>query len=113
MQQGDAFVVQEYLREPYLLDNLKFDMRIYVLMLSCDPLKIFLFNEGIVRFATQEYKQPTSSKGNKGDESKSNLANMFVHLTNYSLNKDNAEFKNASTIDDETAHKRSLTKVLS
>mmetsp|Transcript_70875 Transcript_70875/g.98182 ORF Transcript_70875/g.98182 Transcript_70875/m.98182 type:complete len:82 (-) Transcript_70875:1639-1884(-) len=51
---GDA-VIQEYLDDPYLIDNLKFDIRLYVLVTSCDPLKIFLYDEGIVRFATHEY----------------------------------------------------------
>jgi tubulin polyglutamylase TTLL6/13 len=45
-------VVQEYLNTPYLIDGLKFDIRIYVLVLSCDPLEIFVHKEGIVRFAT-------------------------------------------------------------
>lgn len=35
-------VVQEYLNEPYLIDGLKFDMRVYVLVMSSDPLKIFV-----------------------------------------------------------------------
>ena len=48
-------VVQEYIDDPMLIDGLKFDIRLYVLITSCEPLKIFVFKEGLVRFATEEY----------------------------------------------------------
>lgn len=48
--------MQEYLNTPFLVDGLKFDMRLYVLVMSADPLKIFLHKEGLVRFATQNYQ---------------------------------------------------------
>jgi len=80
-------VVQEYLNEPYLIDGLKFDMRVYVLVMSSDPLKIFVHKEGLVRFATQAYR-PVDLKDDKDF-----LSNMFIHLTNYALNKDNKDFK--------------------
>lgn len=80
-------VVQEYLNTPYLVDGLKFDMRLYVLVLSCDPLKIYLHKEGLVRFATQVY-EPISINSDK-----ELMKNMFIHLTNYALNKGNSNFK--------------------
>ena len=95
----DNFLIQEYISKPHLLDKLKYDMRIYVLILSVDPLKIFVYREGIVRFATQEYVQ-------------TGLENRFIHLTNYTVNKVHSDFREATDIDDNSSHKRSLSVVL-
>lgn len=57
-------------------------MRLYVLLTGCDPLRIFLFNDGLARFATEKYEIPKSN----------NLNNLFMHLTNYAINKDNKNF---------------------
>lgn len=34
---------------PYLIDGLKFDFRIYALLKSLHPLKIYLYPEGLTR----------------------------------------------------------------
>ena len=39
----DRCVVQRYMHKPYLIDGLKFDMRIYVLVAGIDPLRIFVY----------------------------------------------------------------------
>jgi len=39
------------------------------------------------------------------------MKNMFIHLTNYALNKENTQFKQAQSITDDTGHKRSLTSL--
>jgi tubulin polyglutamylase TTLL6/13 len=41
---GDHMVCQVYLTDPFLIDGFKFDMRIYVLITSCDPLRIYIFD---------------------------------------------------------------------
>ncbi|GMH77356.1 hypothetical protein TrRE_jg3181, partial [Triparma retinervis] len=54
-------VVQSYLPSPLLLpppSNQKFDIRVYVLIASVEPLKVYLCKEGLVRFATQAYEKP-------------------------------------------------------
>lgn len=48
-------VVQEYCRNPLLIENLKFDLRIYVLVVGCDPLRAYIHEDGIVRLATEPY----------------------------------------------------------
>ena len=45
----DVAIVQRYIADPFLLDGFKFDLRLYILILSIHPLKLFLCREGIVR----------------------------------------------------------------
>ena len=82
MKAGEQYVVQRYMHKPYLIDGLKFDMRIYVLVYGIDPLRIFVFREGLARFATEEYVGPA----------KSNLDNLYMHLTNYAINISNPNY---------------------
>ena len=49
------YVLSEYIANPHLINGLKYDLRIYVVVTSFEPLKIYLFKEGLVRFATQKY----------------------------------------------------------
>lgn len=79
----ENLVAQRYLHRPFLVNGHKFDLRIYVLVLSCDPLRVFLYDEGLVRFCTEPYEAPKGS----------NLDQVCMHLTNYAVNKHNDNFK--------------------
>ncbi len=61
IQPMENYIVQEYITNPYLLDGFKFDLRIYVLVTSCDPLRAFIYNNGLVRLGTEEYQEPNES----------------------------------------------------
>lgn len=80
---ANDFVIQHYIERPFLITGRKFDLRIYVLVTSIAPLRIYMYNSGLVRFATRPYdpNAPTSEKR--------------VHLTNFALNKDDENFKRA------------------
>eukprot|EP00933_Yihiella_yeosuensis_P008631 TRINITY_DN114195_c0_g1_i1.p1 TRINITY_DN114195_c0_g1~~TRINITY_DN114195_c0_g1_i1.p1 ORF type:complete len:376 (+),score=92.17 TRINITY_DN114195_c0_g1_i1:30-1130(+) len=74
-------IVQRYVPNPMLIGQRKFDMRIYVVVLSYDPLKVYINEEGLVRFATEAFSDSVDT-----------LASRMMHLTNYSVNKQNPLF---------------------
>ena len=45
-------LVSQYISNQHLINNFKYDLRIYVLVTSYDPLRIYMFKEGLTRFAT-------------------------------------------------------------
>lgn len=73
-----ASVVQSYIH-PFLIENHKFDFRLYLLISDLDPLHVYIYHEGIARFCSDEYHAPT----------KSNLNDKFMHLTNTAINVGN------------------------
>ena len=75
-------VVQKYVDRPFLIRGFKFDMRVYVLVTSYNPLTIYIYEEGLARFATAPYNTST-------------YENVYSHLTNTSINKLNPSLQSA------------------
>jgi tubulin polyglutamylase TTLL6/13 len=75
-------ITQRYIHNPYLIEGLKFDFRIYILLFGVDPIRIFMYEEGLTRFATEKYISPM----------KGNLQNFYMHLTNYAINKNSEKY---------------------
>lgn len=71
-----GYLVSKYLSKPHLLRGYKYDMRIYIVVTCFEPLKAYIFQQGLVRLATQPY---STAKGS--------LKKRFIHLTNFSINK--------------------------
>lgn len=92
---AERMICQVYITKPLLIDCYKFDLRVYTLVTSTDPLRIFVYNEGLARFATTKYKEPTEY----------NNSNIFMHLTNYSVNKHSRMYSS----DDEIGTKRKIS----
>jgi len=92
-------LVSKYIASPHLINNKKYDLRLYVVITSFSPLKVYLYDEGLIRFCCEDYTVSTETKHNR-----------FVHLTNYSVNKNSENFdSNVSVNDDFKGSKWSLT----
>ncbi|XP_015607158.1 tubulin polyglutamylase TTLL4 isoform X2 [Cephus cinctus] len=95
-------VVQQYLSKPRLISGAKFDLRLYVLVTSFNPLRIYIYPEGLVRFASVKYVDDINF-----------LSDRFMHLTNYSINKTSANYTNNDSADSCTGHKWTLNTLWS
>ena len=92
-------VASVYIDNPFLIDGYKFDLRVYVALTSINPLRIYMYEDGLARFATQKYQT---------DYSNIKTA-KYVHLTNYSLNKFSANFQeNTDATKDDQGSKWSI-----
>ena len=76
-------VVSEYIDNPLLFNGFKFDLRIYIVITCINPLRIYIYEDGLTRFATSKYSSNVS--GNK-------KGLKYMHLTNFSVNKKNINF---------------------
>nr|XP_006821586.1 PREDICTED: tubulin polyglutamylase TTLL13-like [Saccoglossus kowalevskii] len=94
---GEHMLCQQYISKPFVIDTFKFDLRIYVLVTSCDPFRIFVHEDGLARFATVKYIEPSSH----------NVDDVCMHLTNYAINKHSDNFVR----DDDSGSKRRITTV--
>jgi tubulin polyglutamylase TTLL9 len=69
-------VVQRYVMNPLLVGGKKFDLRLYALCLSYQPLTVYLYRDGFGRFTHQRYSTSVEE-----------ISNTFMHLTNVAIQK--------------------------
>ena len=72
----EAYVISRYIDQPLLVGGKKFDLRIYVLVTSYRPLKVWLSSKGFARFCNEKYSYDLAD-----------MDNMMVHLTNVAIQK--------------------------
>lgn len=77
----ETYVISRYIDNPLLIGGKKFDLRLYVLVTSFRPIKCYMYRLGFCRFCTVKYNANVNE-----------LDNMFVHLTNVSIQKEGADY---------------------
>ena len=92
-------IVSRYIINPFLINNKKFDLRIYAFVTSIIPLRIYRFKEGLTRFSANKYNLDVNDR--------------CAHLTNYAVNKNNKNYiQNESLFDiDYNSSKWTLTSL--
>lgn len=75
----NKFVIQKYIEKPFLINNRKFDIRIWTLV--DHELNLYVFKEWYIRLSSEYYSL-----------SDNNIENLFVHLTNNAVQKNSAKY---------------------
>ncbi|XP_066240221.1 probable tubulin polyglutamylase TTLL9 isoform X4 [Saccopteryx leptura] len=70
----EHYVAQRYIENPYLIGGRKFDLRVYVLVMSYIPLRAWLYRDGFARFSNTRFTL-------------SSIDDQYVHLTNVAVQK--------------------------
>ena len=69
----EKMLVQAYLGAPHLFDGRKYVLRCYLAITSVEPLRVYLYNEGFVKLASEPYRDD-------------DFDNLYAHLTNPDVN---------------------------
>lgn len=77
----EQYIVQRYIHNPLLIGGRKFDLRLYILVTSFNPLKVYVHRRGYCRFASQIYSTEPEQ-----------MRNMMMHATNVSLQKQSEDY---------------------
>lgn len=64
-ERSKHMIVQRYLSKPKLINGVKFDLRLYVLISSFDPLRIYLYSKGSLKIILSIYFLKVNLNNNK------------------------------------------------
>ena len=108
--------VQRYLSSPLLLSSRlkvfpntrnavyaalkQFDIRVYALVTSWDPVRFYLYRDGLVRFCTEEYTASPAEVGRRA-----------AHITNPEVGRAGGRYRDNTHPDTTTGHKVRLQSI--
>lgn len=70
-------MIQKYVERPFLIQNRKFDIRVWVLLTQNHNL--YFFKEGYIRTSAEEFQLK-------------DIHNYFIHLTNNAIQKNSSSY---------------------
>ncbi len=82
----EYFVISEYINNPLLLNDKKFDIRSYVLVTNFNPLEVWVYEKGFARVCSEDYI--------KLEKDLNPNNNLYKHLTNVSFQKYSDKYNN-------------------
>lgn len=79
----EGLIVQPFLNNPFLVKGKKFDFRTYVLVTSISPPRVYIYKEGLVRFASSRYDK-NATRGGKQQQFLTNtsVGKKYTQLAN-------------------------------
>ena len=77
----EAYVISRYIDNPLLIGGKKFDLRLYVLVTSYRPLRVYQYIHGFARFCNVKYTYDADD-----------IDNAYMHLTNVAIQKHNEDY---------------------
>eukprot|EP00736_Rhodelphis_marinus_P007980 Rmarinus@m.3497 len=80
-QQAETYVVQRYIENPYLVGGKKFDLRLYVLVMSYSPLDCWVYRSGFARFSSSRFTMNLKD-----------IDSRLTHLTNVAVQRGDANY---------------------
>ncbi|PNJ57354.1 TTLL9 isoform 10, partial [Pongo abelii] len=75
----ENYVAQRYIENPYLIGGRKFDLRVYVLVMSYIPLWAWLYRDGFARFSNTRFTL-------------NSIDDQYIHLTNVAVQKTSPDY---------------------
>lgn len=79
----EPYLAQRYIANPHLVGEKKYDLRIFVLVTSYNPLVVWLHRTGFARFCHHRF-------------SLDDIDNTFIHVTNTAVQKTNPKYTPSS-----------------
>ena len=82
---NSSFLIKKYINNPFLINNKKFNIKAYALVTGLNPLRIYLYNDGLLLFNNYEFNL-----------NKDQLKNNSVHFLDDNWSSDDGRIWNFS-----------------